>query len=196
MKNVSLWAVPALLLCATSWAQTLPPPPSPPSTNTCTATVDSPFQGANSASDPSADGVLWPPNHNFRTIRISAEDMAEQPCNVTINDVKQDEVVSGTGAGSGATSPDAANCDNSGNTSKVDLRGERSGLGDGRYYHVLYTMEDPSAAGVPQMGDARILVPHDQGIVHVGTYVDEGPVFESSGAGVITCNNPSPLPSP
>jgi len=95
--------------------------------------------------------------------------------------------VSGPGSGSGQTSPDAANCSNAGNDSKVDLRGERSGMGTGRYYKVDFTMDDPDAPGQPKMGQAKLLVPHDQGIVHVGTYVDEGPLFQSAG-GPISCS--------
>ncbi len=36
---------------------------------------------------------------------------------------------------------------------------------------------------MPKAGEAKLLVPHDQGVVHVGTYVDEGPLSPShSGA--------------
>ena len=182
MKAFSqLFATALLGLCAsTAWAQL-------PTLNSCDYAVDAARQGVHGADDTSADGVFWPPNHKLRTVTISAENNNEKPCNVTITDVTQDEAVSGPGSGSGQTSPDAANCSNAGNDSKVDLRGERSGMGTGRYYKVDFTMDDPDAPGQPKMGQAKLLVPHDQGIVHVGTYVDEGPLFQSAG-GPISCS--------
>lgn len=145
--------------------------------NTCTAFVDGPRQGVHSQFDGSAEAVLWPPNHKLREVRISAENENGNECDVTITAVRQDEAVDG--AGSGNTSPDAANCDNAGNTSTVELRGERSGMGTGRYYHVMFTMEDPDAMGMPAEDEALILVPHDQGVAHLDTWVDEGPLFDS-----------------
>src|SRR5262249_51664073 len=145
----------------------------------------------------SADAVLWPPNHKFRTVKISASNSCGDTCDVTIKDVTQDEPV--TGLGSGNFSPDAANCSNAGTTSQVDLRGERdgtagdseSGAGDGRYYHVSYTMHDPDFPAQDASGTALILVPHDQGKAHLGTWIDEGPLFGSDGSEdmSITCAN-------
>jgi hypothetical protein len=150
--------------------------------NTCTGMVDSPFQGREVTSPLNQpDGVLWPPNHKLRTVRIYAENQDGDACDVTIADVRQDEPI--TGAGSGNQKPDAASCSNAGNTSSVSLRGERAGTGTGRYYHVSYTMEDPDCAA-PKSDEARILVPHDQGVAHIDTWVDEGPVFASHEDGV------------
>jgi len=148
--------------------------------NTCEGSVDAVKQGRHTATE-QADGIFWPPNHKLRTVTIYAENDDGEECDVTITAVQQDEPVDGLGDGS--TSPDAANCDNSGNASKVDLRGERSGTGTGRYYTITYTMEDPNApASGPKTAEALLLVPHDQGVAHLGTYVNEGPVFDS-GAG-------------
>jgi hypothetical protein len=155
--------------------------------NSCDYSVDALRQGVHGAQDTSADGVFWPPNHKMRTVTISAENDNEKPCNVTITSVTQDEPVTGPGAGSGQTSPDAANCSNAGNDSRVDLRGERSGMGTGRYYKIDFTMDDPDAPGQPKAAQAKALVPHDQGVVHVGTYVDEGPLYQSAG-GPISCS--------
>lgn len=159
----------------------------PVTTNSCEYSVGAVREGVHGSSDTSADGVFWPPNHKLRNVTVSAENDNEKPCDVTITAVTQDEAVSGAGAGSGQTSPDAANCSNKGDTSSVDLRGERSGLGTGRYYKIDFTMDDPDAPGQPKAGQAKLLVPHDQGIVHVGTYVDEGPLFQSAG-GPIACS--------
>lgn len=168
-KSLSLVGlVVSALFAGTAYSQTLQ--------NTCTAAVSGPRQGVHSQFDGSADAVVWPPNHKLRTVAISAVNEDGDECDVTITDVRQDEALDGQGDGN--TSPDSANCSNAGNESSVDLRGERSGLGTGRYYHVMYEMEDPDAplAG-PKRGDARLLVPHDQGIKKV--WVDEGPLFAS-----------------
>src|SRR5262245_31557413 len=80
--------------------------------NSCTGVVDGPKQGVHTFSDGSAQAILWPPNHVLDTVSISASNTQGDTCNVTITDVAQDESV--TGAGSGNTSPDAANCTNGG----------------------------------------------------------------------------------
>jgi len=156
--------------------------------NTCQATVVGPREGRHSG-DASADSILWPPNHKFRAVTISASNSNQKSCNVTITNVTQDEAVDGPGSGN--TSPDATNCNNTGNTSSISLRAERTGTngteeggyGTGRYYHIDYTMDDPDCP-LAKSATAVVLVPHDQGIAHVNTWIDEGPLF-SSGA---TCN--------
>ncbi len=152
--------------------------------NSCTGMVDAVRQGVHTAGA-DADGVFWPPNHKLRPVTISAENAEGDACNVTITDVRQDEAIDE--AGSGNTSPDAANCKNTGNESSVDLRGERSGRLTGRYYHVMYTMEDPDAPMMPKMDEAVLLVPHDQGVAHIGTTVDEGPLFASYSGLMLQC---------
>jgi len=187
MKNVSLWfSTAALALCAGSAHAQIS------QLNSCEAHVGAVTEGAHAAGIVAAsatpvDGVFWPPNHKLRTVVISAENDDGDACNVTINDVRQDEALDGEGDGN--TSPDSANCSNAGNDSRVDLRGERSGLGTGRYYHITYTMDDPDAPMQPKMGEAKLLVPHDQGVAHLGTYVDEGPLFPSYSGATLSCSN-------
>lgn len=152
--------------------------------NTCTGFVEAARQGRHTAGE-SADGVFWPPNHKLRAVSISAENNDGDACNVTINDVRQDEAIDEPGSGN--TSPDAANCNNAGNTSSVDLRGERAGTGTGRYYTVIYTMEDPDYPVQDKMATATLLVPHDQGVAHLGTYVNEGPLFPSYSGASLGC---------
>ncbi|HEX9669009.1 MAG TPA: hypothetical protein VGC93_05945 [Thermoanaerobaculia bacterium] len=149
--------------------------------NTCEADVVGPRQGRHTWSDTSADSVLWPPNHKFATITVSASNNDGDECDVTIDDVRQDEAVDEVGSGGANHSPDATNCSNAGNASRVDLRGERSGTGTGRYYHISFTMEDPDCM-MPKMDEALVLVPHDQGVAHLGTWLDEGGVFGSDGS--------------
>lgn len=155
--------------------------------NTCVGAVDGPRQGVHTRFDGTADAVAWPPNHKLRTISISAVNDDGDACNVTITDARQDEALDGQGDGN--TSPDAANCNNAGNESNIDLRGERSGMGTGRYYHVMYTMEDPDAPMMPKSGEARVLVPHDQGVAHLNSWVDEGPLFPSYEGAMLSCSN-------
>jgi hypothetical protein len=184
MKKNFLFAG-ALLLLAAGTAQA--------QLNDCVGSVDAAFQGQRAAGDLSAtpvDGVFWPPNHKLRTVTISAEESADdgEPCDVTITDVRQDEALDGQGDGN--TSPDAANCSNAGDESRVDLRGERSGLGTGRYYTITYTMEDPDAPLIPpKEGTATLLVPHDMGVAHFGSYVNEGPLFPSYSGAALSCSN-------
>ncbi len=151
--------------------------------NSCTANVVGPRDGRHSFLDMSADSVLWPPNHKLRTITISATNTNAKECNVTITDARQDEAIDD--AGSGNTSPDAANCNNSGNTSTIDLRSERTGGGTGRYYHVSFTMDDPDCPMQPTMDEAKVLVPHDQGINTVS--LDEGPGAPSYEGMALSC---------
>lgn len=183
-KQTQLALATLALLCAgAAQAQTVG--------NSCQGYVDSPFEGGHvSSTDVSGtpvNGVFWPPNHKLRTVTISAENQNGHPCDVTITDARQDEPI--TGAGSGNFSPDAANCSNAGNDSKIDLRGERAGTGTGRFYTVTYTMHDPDFPAQDKNGTATLLVPHDQGVVHMDTYVNEGPIFASYDTATLSCAN-------
>lgn len=168
----------SLLFGATSApAQTCP--------NSCTPAVTGPKEGVHTKFEGSSDAVLWPPNHKLRTIQISAVNNDGDACNITINDARQDEALNGQADGS--TSPDAANCINTGNDSSIDLRAERAGNGTGRFYHVTFTMSDPDCTLFPAMDDAVVLVPHDQGVAHLGVWVDEGPLARSYSGTTLTC---------
>jgi hypothetical protein len=102
--------------------------------------------------------LLWPPNHKLKTITVSGvTDPDGDPVTVTVTGVTQDEPVNGLGDGD--TSPDAVLSNPPSN--KVSVRAERSGLGDGRVYHILFTATDPSGASCT--GDVTVGVPHDQG---------------------------------
>jgi hypothetical protein len=153
--------------------------------NSCTPAITGPREGVHTQFDGNSDAVLWPPNHKLRTVQISAVNNDGDACNITITDARQDEPLDG--AGDGNTSPDAANCSNAGTDSSIDLRGERAGMGTGRFYHVSFTMEDPDCTLLPAMDEAVILVPHDQGVVHLNTYVDEGPLAPSYSGATLTC---------
>ena len=166
-----------MIVAVTAEAQTCP--------NSCTPAITGPRDGVHTQFDGSSDAVLWPPNHKLKTIQISAVNSDGDACDITITDVRQDEPLDGQGDGN--TSPDAANCSNTGNDSFVDLRAERAGFGTGRFYHVMFTMSDPDCTLMPKMDQAIVLVPHDQGVVHLDTYVDEGPIAASYSGATLTC---------
>src|SRR5262245_38194130 len=131
-----------------------------------------------------ADATMWPPNHKFRSVLIGVVDPDGIGCDVAITDVCQDERVNK--AGSGNTAPDAKRCSNVGDASFVRLRSERKGAGDGRYYHVFFTATDIGCpAALPALGEAVVLVRHDQG--KKKTSVDGGPLFASCGSGTEEC---------
>ena len=99
--------------------------------------------------------TLWPPNHKLRTVTITGgTDPEGGAVTTTVTGVTQDEPVNGLGDGD--ESPDAV----LGTTSnQVQLRAERSGLGDGRVYRIAVTVEDEG--GLTCEGTVRIAVPHD-----------------------------------
>lgn len=105
----------------------------------------------------SPDGIVWPPNHKLHTVEITTEN---EDCTVEIVMVTQDEATDMEG--SGATDIDATNCGNAGNSAWVDVRGERSGMGDGRFYHIEYTVTDSDDESC--MDEAIVAVPHDRGV--------------------------------
>lgn len=167
----------SLLVAAAAEAQTCP--------NSCSPAITGPKEGVHTQFTGGTDAILWPPNHKLKNIRISAVNNDGDACDVTIVDARQDEPLNGQADGS--TSPDAANCVNTGPESSIDLRGERAGNGTGRYYHVSFTMSDPDCPLLPSMGEAIALVPHDQGVAHLGLWIDEGPLFKSYATTTLTC---------
>lgn len=97
-----------------------------------------------------SDPVLWPPNHRFQTIRLlGAKDPDGDRVRLAITGVTQDERV-------GRHGPDACLCRD---TSKVQLRAERDGYGDGRVYRVAFKADDDQ--GGTATGTVKVAVPHD-----------------------------------
>jgi len=80
-------------------------------------------------------GVLWPPDHKMASVHIlGLVNPNHDP--VTIDSIRQDEPTNGLGDGD--TPIDAIISGDS-----VQLRAERSGNGNGRVYHVCFTVQDP-----------------------------------------------------
>lgn len=87
------------------------------------------------AADPSDLGA---PNHKLRTVTLAgATDPDGDPLELTVTGVTQDEPVNGKGDGD--TGPDALLGPSS---DQVQLRAERSAMGDGRVYRIAYTVSD------------------------------------------------------
>jgi hypothetical protein len=118
---------------------------------------------------PSAD-ELWPPNHKLSMPLsvVGVTDADGDPVSIEITGVAQDEAINDDGDGN--TCPDAEL--GGGNSARV-LR-ERSGLGDGRVYHLEFTASD--GMGGECSGSVGVCVPHDQS---GSGCVDQGPLVDS-----------------
>lgn len=121
-----------------------------------------------SAASASAE-TLWPPNHRLVEVGVQGVvDPGGSQVTVVVTGVTQDEPVNDRGDGN--TAPDAVLA---GGVAQV--RAERSGLGDGRVYHLTFTA---SAGARSCEGSATVCVPHDQG--QGSACVDQGPLFDST----------------
>jgi hypothetical protein len=117
-------------------------------------------------------GALWPPNHRLVPVTLSgATDPDGDPLTLTVTGVTQDEPVDGVA--DGHTSPDAQIGPAS---DQVSVRAERSGQGDGRVYHIAFTVAD--GKGLTCTGTATVGVPHDQ---RGAPAVDSGQTYNSLG---------------
>ena len=114
---------------------------------------------------------LWPPNHKFRPVTIGGViDPDEDPVELSITGIAQDEPVRGRGAGN--TAPDAKLAKSSQNLAFV--RAERSGKGDGRVYRLQFTASDGRRATCQSV--VKVSVPHNRG----ATPVDSAPPIYNS----------------
>jgi hypothetical protein len=122
--------------------------------DTVTITVRDTNQPPSCALAQASADVLWPPNHKLIPIGIvGVADPEDRDVRITITGVMQSEPLNGLGDGD--TSPDAVLQGDS-----LLLRVERSGLGTGRIYDVLFTAED--ANGATCTGRVTVCVPHDR----------------------------------
>jgi hypothetical protein len=105
--------------------------------------------------------IVWPPNNQFQTIGIVGfTDPDGNPLTISATSIFQDEPVSGE--------PDAV-------LSPLAVRAERDSPGDGRVYHINFTVTDDKGGSCA--GAVRVGVPHDQGNGSIP--VDGGPQFNS-----------------
>ena len=97
--------------------------------------------------------LLWPPNHTMQRVSImNVVDVLNDTVNISITGVTQDEPINGTGDGD--TSPDAFI-----DGSKVLLRAERAGTGDGRVYRIEFIASDDKESCT---GAINVSVPHSR----------------------------------
>ncbi len=113
---------------------------------------------------------LWAPNHKPVPVGVTGlTDPEGDDLTVTVTGIRQDEPVRETG--SGRTGPDASGV----GTATALLMAERSGRGDGRVYHVAYTVDD--GHGGQCSGTVTVGVPHDQ---RGAAPVDQGALHDST----------------
>jgi cysteine-rich repeat protein len=114
---------------------------------------------------------LWPPNHKMASVAIiGVTDPDGDPVVVRATAVAQDEPLDASG--DGATCPDAQGI----GLDSVGLRSERSGQGDGRFYHIAFEAVDRCNAVCT--GEVEVVVPHDRS-PHK-TAGDGGPLYDST----------------
>lgn len=115
--------------------------------------------------------ALWPPNHKMQSVDIEGvtDPDEDDEVTVTITGIFQDEPTNGLGDGD--KSPDGAGV----GTSTAEVRSERSGTGDGRVYHIMFTAEDGNGGSCT--GEVLVSVPHDQ---DGAAAVDQGALFDST----------------
>jgi cysteine-rich repeat protein len=114
---------------------------------------------------------LWPPNHALVSVGIvGVTDPDGDPLIVSVIAIGQDEPIDSTG--DGATCPDGIGV----GLDRVSLRSERSGQGDGRFYHVAFQAVDRCDAVCT--GEVTVTVRHDQSPKK--TPGDGGPLFDST----------------
>jgi hypothetical protein len=118
---------------------------------------------------------LWPPNHKLVTVDVltaaGVTDPDGDPVMVTVDGIRQDEPVSGLGAGD--TAPDGRGL----GTAVAEVRAERSGLGNGRVYQISFTADDGRGGTCEAI--VPVEVPHSR---NGEPAVDDGPAYDSTGS--------------
>jgi hypothetical protein len=122
--------------------------------------------------------TLWPPNHNYKTIKVTdlvasvVDNCGRKPGvdGVRISSVSSDEPDNGPGDGNTVNDIVIAN-----NCKSVQLRAERKSNGNGRVYIITFKVKD--ASGNVGTATAKVIVPHSQN----GSAVDDGPDHTVSG---------------
>ena len=127
-----------------------------------------------SAAGPSKE-MLWPPQHKFVQVKVlGVTDDNGDPITITIDSIFQDEPVdvADDDGDDGNTSPDGQGV----GTSSAEVRAERDGLGNGRYYHIFFTADD--GYGGTCSGEVLVGVPISKGAD--GAPIDDGALYDST----------------
>ncbi len=113
--------------------------------------------------------ILWPPDHKLASIAITGvTDPDGDPVTLTVTGITQDEPLNGLGDGD--TCPDGFGV----GTAQAQVRAERSGLGNGRVYKIVFTAND--GKGGSCNGSVAVGVPHDK----KDTPIDDGQKYDST----------------
>jgi hypothetical protein len=117
---------------------------------------------------------LWPPNHKFVPVEVlGVTDPNGDAITITIDSIFQDEPVDvPDDGGDGNTSPDGQGV----GTSVAEVRGERDGEGNGRFYHIFFTADD----GYGGTCSGEVLVSVAIGKSAAEEPVDEGALYDST----------------
>ncbi len=119
---------------------------------------------------PSKD-FLWPPEYQMETVTVlGVTDPEGDLTTITITGILQDEPTSGLEDGD--MSPDGQGV----GTDTALVRAERSGQGNGRMYHIIFSATDGHGGSCE--GTVLVGVHHDQG--SQGGVVDDGPSYDST----------------
>ena len=100
--------------------------------------------------------TLWPPNHKMVKIipTVTASDNCDDSLDVSLLSITSNEDDNGLGDG------DKSDDIQIGEDGSISLRAERSGLGDGRIYTIIYQATD--ASGNIAEATATVRVPHNK----------------------------------
>jgi len=106
--------------------------------------------------------VLWPPNHKMVNITASVEvsDLCDEDAAFVLTSISSSEPDDTPGNGDGNTVNDIQEVDIGTSDTQFQLRAERMGNGDGRFYSVEYTVSD--ASGNSKKVIETVNVPHDK----------------------------------
>jgi len=123
-----------------------------------------------SLASPDTD-ILWPPDHNFVPIEIlGITDPEGDEINLSITSIFQDEPVNDSGDGN--MTPDGRGV----GSNVAEIRAERSGVGNGRFYHISFLAEDGHGGVCSEQ--IKVSVPKNMG--KKGAPVDDGLLFDST----------------
>lgn len=133
-------------------------PNCPPDCSNATASTDILYQ----------DDTIWPPNHKMETVFVQVTYPDGDAVTVTVYSIFQDEPTNGLGDGD--QSPDGVLV----GADEVQARAERSGVDNGRVYHIAFTADDGN--GGMCTGEVFVQVPHDK----KSTAIDDGALYDST----------------
>ena len=116
--------------------------------------------------------LLWPPNHKFHAITIQGvTDGDGDSIAIVVNSIMSDEKpATAKGAGGVSKVPDA----NGVGTNTANLRAERSGVGNGRVYHIYFTATDGHEGTC--LGTVKVAVPKSKTKIPI----DDGPKYNAT----------------